>query len=247
MKSPQTDGRWHPRPEELAAYADGELDRCPSGAALKQRIEDWFADHPEGVAEIESISQLDNLFKSTLSEGPAELAWSELGDRIQKELLETPVPPRRKAHRSFWAATFLAIAAAAVLLAFNLNTGPTPTPKEGQALDEEPFPVASADEVEILRVDGNDTNALVVGQLPVTGLLLLAFPQDVEILQVNGDDTESLVVGELPVQGSLELAQAGDVKVKSVEPARDQMKPKVQVDQETPPMVWAPLPTEGNE
>jgi len=251
MISHEGDRCWSPRPEELAAYADGELDHCETGAALKQRIEKWLAVHPEETAEIESIGRLAFLFKWSAAAEPGEPAWSQLSSRINKDLLEgSSQKPRRKTRKVFWAA-LLAVAAAAVLLALNFNLGPQPTHKRTLLKHEqvavEPFPVATADEVEVLRVDGDDTNALVVGQLPVSGLLLLVFPQEVEILQVDGDDTDSLVVGELPVQGPLKLADPGDVTVKSVERDKDQMKPTVQMDPEAPPMVWAPLPTEGTK
>jgi hypothetical protein len=249
MISPQKDRSWSPSPEELAAYADGELDRCSSGAVLKQHIEIWLADHPEGVFQVESLGQLARLFKNTAADEPGEQKWSDLASRIKTKFLETPPPPRRKKRKAWWAAAFLASAAAAVLLAFQAIPRSEAPPKRDpvHSAPVEPFPVASADEVEILRVEGSDTPALVVGQPPVSGLLLLAVPGEVEILQVNGEDTDSLVVGQLPVRGPLEMAQPGDVIVKKVEATRDHNKPEITANGENPPVVWAPQPTQGNE
>jgi hypothetical protein len=221
MMARNDDRCWSPRCEELAAYADGELDHWEGGPALKQRIEEWLADHPEGLAEVESLRRLGRLWMSSAAPEPHE-AWPELAGRIHKRLHEAPARPSpRKARKGFWAAAFLALAAAILLAFLNLNQpGPDDNKskepeKKPAAVAVEPFPVATAEEVEILHVDGDDTDALVVGDLPVKGPLLLAEP--------------------------------GDVKLKSVDSAEDPAKVGVHMNEETPPVIWTPVPTEGSK
>ena len=53
------------------------------------------------------------------------------------------------------------------------------------AAEEMPFAVARAHEVEILNVEGADTHTLVVGDLPLKGLLELAGLGDVTVNSVQ--------------------------------------------------------------
>jgi hypothetical protein len=140
-----------------------------------------------------------------------------------------------------WSAALLLLAAA-VTLAVTLT--PARNEKPDALEDAEPFPVASAVDVEVLRVNGADTDTLAVGRLPIDGVLAAATSQEVEILRVNGADTDVLVVGELPAQGPMLLAKAGDVTQVSVDPAADNMKPEVRVKGPDAPMIWAPLAPE---
>jgi hypothetical protein len=51
--------------------------------------------------------------------------------------------------------------------------------KQEPQLDDEILPVAHASEVTIVRVEGADTHTLVVGELPLQGILELVAPGDV--------------------------------------------------------------------
>jgi hypothetical protein len=74
-------------------------------------------------------------------------------------------------------------------------------------------------------------------------ILPVARADEVAILRVEGIDTETLVVGQLPLQGLLELASAEEVSVTSMEPAEDNMVPKVRVGARSP-MIWARAPSD---
>jgi hypothetical protein len=60
--------------------------------------------------------------------------------------------------------------------------------RPGQGADLEPFPVATAAEIEIVRIDGADTGTIVVGTLPVTGPLVLAVAGEVTVTRVAPAD-----------------------------------------------------------
>ena len=49
----------------------------------------------------------------------------------------------------------------------------------------EPLPVASSDDVEILHIEGEDVPSIVVGRLPLDGVLVLAEPGEVEIERIE--------------------------------------------------------------
>jgi len=55
------------------------------------------------------------------------------------------------------------------------------------------FPVATAEEVVIRRVEGADTSLLVVGQLPVNGPLELAAPGEVHVFHVRPDRPDQMM------------------------------------------------------
>ncbi len=67
--------------------------------------------------------------------------------------------------------------------------------------DDAPFPVATEQEVVILRVDGADTGTLVVGLLPLHGPLELAGPGDVTLTSAEPAQRDNLVA-ELHDMGS---------------------------------------------
>jgi hypothetical protein len=204
MNWQEGDESWAPSPEQLAAYTDGELDRCPAGAALKRRIEDWLADHPDAAAELQAQHHLAGLWKLSTALEPAESSWAGVWDRVNAAFL----PPKGKRsggvlpRRLGWVGLFLAGVAAALLVALNLprprTGGLTPLRSPPPARDVEPFPVVTTDDVEIIRVDGQDTKHLVVGKPPVTGELKLVGPDDVAISlpRDDGQPADMRVVGE---------------------------------------------------
>jgi hypothetical protein len=72
-----------------------------------------------------------------------------------------------------------------VLLARSLWPG-LPRPNVPGESGEEPFPVASAEDVTIISMDAHDMGALVVGQPPVQeGPLEMASRNDVKVLHVE--------------------------------------------------------------
>jgi hypothetical protein len=236
------DDNWKPNPEQLAAYVDGELDRCGAGAPLKRRIEDWLAGHPEAASTMEAHRQLYRVCKTTRGPQPREASWDDLWARINNAPHQTPAHRGRwMARRVVWAAALLLTAAAGVLLAltwaFRDRGRQGPLPEE-----MEPFPVASADEVEVLFIQGEDMPTLAVSHLFDNDLFPVASDEEVEILRINGADTGAPVVGELPVRGPLVLARAGEVQFLSVDRNGIESKvPEVRMEGVDSPMIWAPL------
>jgi hypothetical protein len=224
----QGDDEPAPTPEQLAAYADGELDGCPEGEGLRRRIEAWLARHPEGAADLEAQRALTRLWQATTPPEPSEAAWADVLARLERVPPAPATGPARSARRlalAAWVTAALAAAAAAVWLAvvwFRAGTdpqlvhqgppGPGPRHPEAKRVPDpelvEPFPVATSDEV--------------------------------EILSIPGADTVTLVVGELPLQGPMVLVAAGEVEVMRVEA-------EVRVGGAGPPMVWTPLERERTE
>jgi hypothetical protein len=209
---------WHPAPELLAAFFDGELAGRPDHDALRNRIQDWLRRHPEARADLAGYRRLDRLWQKTTPPEPSSEAWQQVAARVQRLGTSRPTQPRRVA-LGRWVAALLASAACLGLLVW-LGLGHEPTPHLVQPKliqpapeDIEVFPVATADEIAILHV--------------------------------AGADTQTLAVGVLPVQGALELAGPGEVALTSVQPdARDNMLPNVRIGGTLRPMIWAPFAAE---
>lgn len=170
---------WQPDPQLLAAYFDGELTGADA-ATLRIRIENWLEAHPEASAD---WAELKKLLRDTAPSEPSESAWRSVRERMDAK---RPAPPPK---RRPW----LAAAAIAAGIALFLGTIVgwralrSPQAERAQAVlpghpdeaDFEPLPVASADEVTILRIEGADTDAVPVAFLPVAGELELAGPGEV--------------------------------------------------------------------
>ena len=187
--------------EILAAYADGELEGRDDLAPLKERVEDWLAQHPEAEAELAELRQLKQAWQETTPPSPPPHVWQ----RMLREL-ERPSQPARATSRSVWqrSAIIAATVAACVALGLVLRTARqpevVPTPQPAPLVDETPFAVAAAHEVEILDVDGADTPTLIVGELPVQGPLVLAMPGEITVTSVQPAARDNMVP-EVNLQG----------------------------------------------
>jgi hypothetical protein len=219
-----------PTPEQLAAYADGELDGRPEWEPLRRRIEAWLARHPEAADDLEAQRRLRRLCRATTPPEPSEAAWSHVLARLQ-QLPRTPAggAPGRPGYGlrfAAWAVAALAATAAAVWLSLALLR-PAGGPElvrqapRGPERREVPFKVPRPVPVEV------EPFAVATGD-------------EVEVLSIKGADTSTLVVGELPFSGPMVLVQAGEVEVQRVE--RD-----VRMGSTGPPMVWMPLEGDRNE
>jgi hypothetical protein len=189
-----------PTPEQFAAYADGELDGHPALERLRGRIEAWLARHPDAAAEVEAQRRLAQLWQDTTPVEPSEAAWGGVLERLGSLPRTPPAGPGRRGvgRLALWAGALLAASAAAVWLALALSSpgpgrpaappaNPQPDPQERAAKPQpapevlEPFPVATADEVEILSIQGDDMETVLVGEPPVRGPLVMADPGEVEL------------------------------------------------------------------
>jgi anti-sigma factor RsiW len=183
--NPGPDGA--PEPELLAAYFDGELE---DRADLRRQVEDWLARDPEAQADLEGQRRLRELWQETTPPEPEPQQW--------QRVLAQVAQARRAAPRR-WPAALLAVAACIAvfvgLAAWLLQPGPAPVPIAANKPAEvvEVYPVASADEVVILHVEGDDKQTLVVGEFPLHGPLELAAPGDVERISSEPDARDQMV------------------------------------------------------
>ena len=158
---------WKPSPELLAAFVDGEL----YGAEAK-RVEAYLAEHPEAQADVADQRRLERLWDRTTPAEPGRAAWQRTLDRIFAG--PRRIEPRSRRWRLFAAAA--ALAAAIALVVWSGMSGiRTPAPVQ-------PLPVAQTSEVEIVRIDGDDVGAIVVGRLPLVGVLELASAGEIEVI-----------------------------------------------------------------
>ena len=157
-----------PTPEQLAAYADGEL-----GPANRARVEAWLREHPEARAGVEAQRQLAHLGQAAAPPEPGAAAWSGVLARVQAGLNAAAPAGHRPTSRL---PGLLAVAGAAAVILLALAVAHFAPHRPGP-----PLPVAAADDVEVLSIDAGDAGALVVGQPPVRGPLVLASADDVTV------------------------------------------------------------------
>jgi hypothetical protein len=184
---------WSPEPELLSAYGDGELGDRPE---LAQRVEAWLAAHPEAHADLEAQQRLRELWHDTAPADPGAERWQPMLTRLHQA--RTAAPP---APRSAWprlvALAALAAAACVTLLIWTAAqqpgapVGPILLPEE--IAEGEILPVATADEVVVLRIEGDDTGTLVVGQLPLSGPMVLAETGEIEQISSEPDARDQMI------------------------------------------------------
>jgi hypothetical protein len=172
--------------ELLAAYADGEL-----GPHDRDRVERWLADHPEAREILETQESLGpgnvELWQMTGPLRPGERQWAAVRDRIRAG---TRVSPLRRWAR--WAGSAaLAATAAALLLALpsreTVNRVPADVPVVEPARDE-PFAMATDDDVQIVSLPESAAHLLVVGRHPLgDGPVVLATSDEVEFYGIGSD------------------------------------------------------------
>lgn len=205
------------RPELLAAYLDGELEGAGPQAALRQQVEDWLSRHSEAASEVRAHRQLQQIWQATSPPEPRRGAWAEVRGRIRRALDQPRPQPRF--HWRPWLlggslAGFTGLAASLLVLVW-LGALPWPQPRPSRptpAVDELVFPVASAHEIEILSVTGDDIGTLVVGEPPVDGPLVLLAPGEVSLTRVHssGQDDEGEVSLEVARNPMIWFWREGD-------------------------------------
>jgi hypothetical protein len=182
-----------PTPEQLAAWADGEL-----GPEEARRVGAWLAGHPDDAARVEMDHQVVHLYRDNPPPDPTPSCWQLALDRIESSLA---APPRAEvaSPRRYLALGFGLVAAAAavlggVVLARALWPVPpvqpelaTPLVKFDPADDnDQPFEVVSASEVDILQMDARDADRVVIGR-PLLGTFELVSADEIEVVQVEAD------------------------------------------------------------
>jgi hypothetical protein len=166
-----------PLPELLAAYADGEL-----SAAERGRVEEWLAANPKSASDLETQKRFGRRLFAHCDE-PSAATWKQMQLRIQVAVATPlPTPAARVSRRRLLAAIAAVAACVALVVTFY------PHEKEssvGVPVDE--LVVATADDVEILRIQEADVGLLVVGESPLRRGLVLATLDDIEGLTVVRD------------------------------------------------------------
>jgi hypothetical protein len=176
-----------PTAEQLTAYVDGELG--PSECAA---VEAWLAWHPRERATVAAQRWLARLWENSAPPEPHEQGWAQVLARVAEATSPTArsrVARRRLVTVLAAAGAVLAATAATLLLVVLYGQAPE-TPKDPLT----PWPVVASDDVEIESIDGGDLRALVVGEPPVNGPLVLASAEDVTI-DDTGHDVEVVMPG----------------------------------------------------
>jgi hypothetical protein len=166
---------WQPDPQLLAAYFDGELE---DSADVRARIENWLATHPD---DAQDWHELKKFLRDTAPAEPSEATWQSVRERIK-------AVPQPRSRRPWLAA---AVIAASVVLGVGVLFGawrslrtPDQTVVKSKLPDDadfEVYPIASASEVTILRIESADMDGIVVGSFPVSGPMEWADPGEVSI------------------------------------------------------------------
>jgi hypothetical protein len=167
-----------PRPEDLAAYLDGELDE-PTAACVQR----WLSEHPEELREIEGQRRLLDLWRTTRPSEPAEAAWQLSARRVGQPALVGV--RRRPAWYGSRARAYVMTAAAACLLAA-LIIGPprkNGTGSGDQVISD--FSVVSSNDLEFISVRPDDDKALVIGKAPTFEPFEAALASEVRIRQAG--------------------------------------------------------------
>jgi len=169
------DNEWKPEPELLAAYFDGELEGRDDAAEIRARIEAWLEANPQAAGEWTAHQQLKKLWLDTTPAEPSAAAWTQVLRRIHAERAR-PAPKPARVSRRIWLAA--GVVAASILLFIGiflgamrmLQTEPISLPIAAEE-NVEMLEVAQSSEVTILRIDTDDIDGVIVGAMPVSGLV----------------------------------------------------------------------------
>lgn len=160
------------------------------------------------------LERLRALYQASSAPEPAEDVWNGVQSRVHASVGRT-ASVGGTSRRPVWA--LLGLSAAALLglwLAKSLWTVPPPASPQPQAVVE-PFPVADADDVRIVSMDARDAASLVVGELPVAGVVEFAQPEDIRVIRCercphSGRKARLVQGGEVPMFVSAALEVPND-------------------------------------
>ena len=168
-----------PNPEWLAAYLDGELD-----SEARKKVEDWLKQDPAARADLEGQYHLMIQWEDTAPPQPAPEAWSALLSKLEKTPPQTSKPWWQSPG---WVASILTMTAAAFWLTLILTGAQNEISDKDDIQEMVPFAVATADEIEVLSVEGADHPALAVGEMPFRGPLELLQPGEMTVTSIPPD------------------------------------------------------------
>jgi hypothetical protein len=192
-----------PTPEQLAAWADGELNRADA-----ERVEAWLAAHPDAADEAEP-GRIVHLYRDHPPPEPTDRAWQATLHRIAHRTNRPGADVRRAG--SSWklrlvvglAATAAAVGGLVVArnLLFEQPNDLKPhtiaiAPEPASIFDDEPdgpFPVVTLSEVEVISISPGDADRVTLGQL-LLGNFEVAGPEDIDIVKLEPDPED----GQMP-------------------------------------------------
>ena len=194
------DNDWKPDSQLLAAYFDGELEGRDELAA---RVEAWLQRHPEAAGQGNEQRKLAQLWRDTTPREPSAETWQRVLARIYAAHNK---PTAAQTSRRAWLTTsviaasvtlFLGLAFAAAYYSVSINGRNSTVVKAPNSKTEhdegvEVFPVATAGQVVVTRIEGADTRAVMVGELPVAGPLLLAETGDVRVFAIHSEASNKM-------------------------------------------------------
>jgi hypothetical protein len=170
--------------EYFAAFLDGELSTDDWA-----RVQDWLANHPEDAALVDAHRDLVRCWRETAPAEPSERAWREVFARIERRGLkiEDRGSRTKDLSRGRWIRIGLlgGVAAAALILALVV---PGRDQEDKTPSDIEELAILSAEDVDLISMEENDTRLLVVGNPPVQEPLVLVATGDVTLDSIEPDD-----------------------------------------------------------
>jgi hypothetical protein len=167
---------WTPDPQLLAAYFDGELEGRDDVADVRAKIEAWIETHPEAQEEWCKHRELQQAWLDTTPADPGPATWNQVLEQIRAKRQVSEPGAQAAGGRRVWLAVgaFAASVALFVGLLFAAMRGIESTPKNDITINPkvpepevEVFQVATADEIRIIWIDGADTAAMIVGDMPL--------------------------------------------------------------------------------
>ena len=189
MSAPKPERRNEDWRKLLAAYVDDELAE-PERRRLESRLESDSDLADELALQIEYLPRNSEFWAGVQPAAPSEDAWAKVWKNVERGIDEQR--PRVRGPRNRWwrrglLAAVLAVtptAAAAVAIGLAIQppaaVNPQVAPTEPESI-EEPFAVATINDVEILSVRDADASCLVVGESPLNEPITLANSTDVRL------------------------------------------------------------------
>lgn len=185
MKWDSIDPDRGPTPEQLGAYADGELSAADCAA-----VDAWLHHHPAHADMVDALRRVTQLWRDTAPLLPDYAAWSAVRAGIEKGL--HPQPARPTAPSRLKSRFVLAVVAAAVLAVVFLSKGHW----SETVAAEEPYPVVEAQDVVIMSIGGDDCACLIGAQPPVGRIDERDLARADDVLVLNLEEHEDRSVAE---------------------------------------------------
>lgn len=182
----------------LAAYVDGELNERDCA-----RLEAWLVEHPEFRTELFEQSQLSAAnaeFREAIQPPmPKASQWDRAFIHIENQLSNRAMANRQRLRANrFWSPVLALAGLAATLLVSVLLLESDPvgvksvTSVRVLAANDEAdliYPVATADDVEIIQLPEVTSSMIVVGRHPALDTpIVLASSSDLDIFNLGPDD-----------------------------------------------------------